>query len=41
MDSKSGRDSDDGVAESVSVLDDVHLDKVETRFDIDPPLSVE
>ncbi len=41
MDSRSGRDSDDGVADSVSELDDAHLDKVGTRFDIGPPLSVE
>jgi len=40
-DSRSGRDSDDDVADSVSETVDAHLDRVETRFDIDPHLSVE
>ena len=39
--SKSGRDSDDGVLDSASGLDALHLDRVENRFDTDPRLSVE
>ena len=40
-DSRSGRDSDDDVADSVSETVDAHLDRVETRFDSDLRLSVE
>ncbi len=41
MDSRSDRDSDDDVADSVSERDAARLDKVGTRFDIDPRLSAE
>ena len=41
MDSWIGRDSDDGVADSASEIDDVHLVKVGTDFAISPPHSVE
>ena len=40
-DSRSGRDSDDGVVDSASELDALHLDRVGKRFDNDPPPSVE